>query len=102
MTMQPGSGPAIPGAAAAAGQAGEDAADTTAASTEGGEPVGLADAEADARRSGADEGDEILGGGGTLAAGDAEEGESLDSGVPVGEADAEADRARSTGDDDQA
>ena len=100
MTMQPGAGPAIPAAAAAAGQSAEDQDDTTASSIEGGEPVGEADAEADARRSGADEDSGgILGGGAAPFAGDAEEGERTDSGEPVGQADAEADRARTTSDD---
>jgi hypothetical protein len=102
MTMQPGAGPAIPAVAAAAGQAAEDQDDTTAGSTDDGVPVGEADAEADARRSGADEDSGgILGGGAAPFAGDAEEGNRTDDGMPVGEADAEADRARSTGDDDR-
>ena len=74
--------------------------DTTSSSTDDGVPVGAADAEADARRSGAsdDERPSNVGEGFLL---DVDPGQSTDDGVPVGRADAEADRMRSGGDDDR-
>jgi hypothetical protein len=58
MTMQPGGNPALPAAAAAAGAARDEDDDTASGATDDGVPVGAADAEADARRSGADVDDE--------------------------------------------
>ena len=54
MTMQPGSGPAVPAVAAAAGVTKNDEADTADQTTDEGVPVGSADAEADAQRTGAE------------------------------------------------
>jgi hypothetical protein len=73
----------------------------TSGSTDDGVPVGAADAEADARRSGArdDERPSNVGEGFLL---DVDSGQGTDDGVPVGHADAEADRMRSGGDDDRA
>jgi hypothetical protein len=87
-------------AGAARGLADEDET-TTGRSTDDGVPVGAADAEADARRSGAGADDQwqpdVLEEGslGGLGAGGA-----TDDGVPVGAADAEADRQRATEQDD--
>ncbi|MEX5721746.1 hypothetical protein [Geodermatophilus maliterrae] len=88
MTTHPGAGSVPP----------DD--DTTSSSTDDGVPVGAADAEADARRSGAsdDERPSDVGEGFLL---DVDPGRSTDDGVPVGRADAEADRMRSGGDDDR-
>ena len=63
----------------------------SSSSTDGGMPVGAADAEADARRSGAgdDERPSNVGEGFSL---DVDHGRETDAGVPVGRADAEADR----------
>ena len=63
----------------------------SSSSTDGGMPVGAADAEADARRSGAvdDERPSNVGEGFQL---DVDPGRGTDGGVPVGRADAEADR----------
>ena len=86
-----------PAAAAGAARttAGEEPENRSA--DDDGVPVGAADAEADARRAGADVDDEFAGeasGAGLLGAGSASDG-----GVPVGSADADADRARASGDD---
>jgi hypothetical protein len=69
-------------------------------STDGGMPVGAADAEADARRSGAgdDERPSNVGEGFQL---DVDPGRETDGGVPVGRADAEADRRGSVEGDDR-
>ena len=98
MTNQPGA-PAVAaaGLAAAASGSGNDER------TDGGVPVGAADAEADRRRASGEEGDdegsdgslvgdvlEDAGFGGATGAGASSE----DDGVPVGEADVEADRRR--------
>ena len=74
--------------------------DMTSSSTDDGVPVGAADAEADARRSGAgdDERPSNVGEGFSL---DVDPGRGADGGVPVGRADAEADRTRSLEDDDR-
>ena len=65
--------------------------ETSSSSTDDGMPVGAADAEADARRSGAsdDERPSNVGEGFSL---DVDHGRETDAGVPVGRADAEADR----------
>ena len=70
-------------------------------STDDGMPVGAADAEADARRSGAgdDERPSNVGEGFEL---DVDPGRETDGGVPVGRADAEADRAGSVEGDERA
>jgi hypothetical protein len=102
MTTQ-ANGPQLPAVAVAPGGAAAGNRDTAADSTDDAVPVGAADAEADAVRSGArggadtdpTPGNETL----TNAAGDAN---ATDDGVPVGEADAEADRRRTAGDDDGA
>ena len=83
-------------AGAARGAGGEGTAGTT---TDEGVPVGAVDAEADARRAGADDDDSprdvldegSLGGGDPTGA--------TDRGVPVGAADAEEDRKRATSGD---
>ena len=74
--------------------------ETSSSSTEGGMPVGTADAEADARRSGAsdDERRSNVGEGFQL---DVDPGRETDGGVPVGRADAEADRMGSVEGDDR-
>jgi lincosamide nucleotidyltransferase A/C/D/E len=97
MTTQPGGGPALPAAAAAAGIIKGSQDDT---STDDGEPVGSADAEADARASGATDDDDLPGDGRGLVDAEGAAGSESDDGEPVGSADAEADRARSTGEDD--
>ena len=74
--------------------------DMTSSSTDGGVPVGTADAEADARRSGAGD-DERTSNVGRAFMQDVDPGQGTDDGVPVGHADAEADRMRSGGDDDR-
>ena len=72
----------------------------TSGSTDDGVPVGAADAEADARRSGASDNDERPSNVGEGFLLDVDPGQGTDDGVPVGRADAEADRMRSGGDDD--
>ena len=73
----------------------------TSDSTDDGMPVGAADAEANARRSGAgdDERPSNVGEGFSL---DVDPGRETDGGVPVGRADAEADRMGSAEGDDRA
>ena len=61
-------------------------------STGQGMPVGAADAEADARRSGARDSDERPSNVGEGFLLDVDHGRETDGGVPVGRADAEADR----------
>ncbi len=73
--------------------------DMTSGSTDDGVPVGADDAEADARRSGAD--DERHSNVGEALSPDVDHGQGTDDGVPVGRADAEADRIRSVEDDDR-
>jgi hypothetical protein len=75
--------------------------ETSSSSTDGGMPVGAADAEADARRSGAAE-DERPSNIGEALSPDVDHGRATDGGVPVGQADAEADRMGSVGGDDRA
>ena len=64
----------------------------TSDSTGDGMPVGAADAEADARRSGASDDDERPSNVGEGFSLDVDHGRETDAGVPVGRADAEADR----------
>ena len=73
----------------------------SSSSTQDSMPVGAADAEADARRSGAgdDERPSNVGEGFQL---DVDPGRETDGGVPVGRADAEADRMGSVEGDDRA
>lgn len=73
--------------------------DMTSGSTDAGVPVGASDAEADARRSGAD--DERHSNLGEALSVDVDPRQDSDDGVPVGRADAEADRMRSVEDDDR-
>jgi hypothetical protein len=73
----------------------------TGSSTDDGVPVGAADAEADARRSGASDADERPSNVGEGFLLDVDPGRGTDDGVPVGHADAEADRIRSVDDDDR-
>jgi hypothetical protein len=72
----------------------------SSSATDGGMPVGAADAEADARRSraGDDERPSNVGEGFQL---DVDPGRETDGGVPVGRADAEADRMGSVEGDDR-
>ena len=72
----------------------------SSSSTDDGMPVGAADAEADARRSGAgdDERPSNVGEGFLL---DVDPGRETDGGVPVGRTDAEADRMGSVEGDDR-
>jgi|tagenome__1003787_1003787.scaffolds.fasta_scaffold19941276_1 hypothetical protein len=86
----------IPPAAAAEIVPGRDDSDLVDGSTEGGTPVGAADADEDARRAGADR-DNPVGTLGMDAGSDADR--ATDDGVPVGEADAEADRLAAGADD---
>ena len=72
----------------------------SSSSTEGGMPVGAADAEADARRSGAGD-DERPSNVGEALSPDVDSGRATDGGVPVGQADAEADRTGSVEGDDR-
>ncbi len=74
--------------------------ETSSSSTEGGMPVGAADAEADARRSGAGD-DERPSNVGEALSPDVDHGRATDGGVPVGQADAEADRRGSVEGDDR-
>ncbi len=74
---------------------------TTRGSTDDGVPVGAADVEADARRSGASDADERPSNVGEGFLLDVDPGQDTDDGVPVGRADAEADRMRSVEDDDR-
>ena len=71
----------------------------TSGSTDDGVPVGAADAEADARRSGAGDEDERPSNVGEGLLLDVDPSRGTDDGVPVGRADAEADRMRSVEDD---
>jgi hypothetical protein len=75
--------------------------EASSSSTDGGMPVGAADAEADARRSGAGD-DERPSNVGEAFFSDADPGRDTDGGVPVGRADAEADRMGSVEGDDRA
>jgi hypothetical protein len=75
--------------------------DMTSSSTDDGVPVGAADAEADARRSGAGDDDERPSNVGEGFSSDVDPGPGTDGGVPVGRADAEADRMQSVEDDDR-
>ena len=75
--------------------------DVTSSSTDDGVPVGAADAEADARGSGAGDNDERPSNVGEGFLLDVDPGRGTDDGVPVGRADAEADRMRSVEDDDR-
>jgi hypothetical protein len=76
--------------------------ETSSSSTDGGMPVGAADAEADARRSGAGDQDERPSNVGEGFMLDVDPGQETDGGVPVGRADAEADRMGSTEGDERA
>jgi hypothetical protein len=96
MTMQPGGGPAIPAVAAAAGV--DD--DTSSGATDDGTPVGSADAEADAERTGADDAGDWPDSGKGSGLLNAETGDVTPDAEPVGAADLEADKARSRGEDD--
>jgi hypothetical protein len=73
----------------------------TSSSTDDGVPVGGADAEADAQRSGAGDNDERHSNVGEGFMLDVDPGRGTDDGVPVGRADAEADRKGSVEDDDR-
>ena len=76
--------------------------ETSSSSTDGGMPVGAADAEADARRSGAGDQDERPSNVGEGLMLDVDPGRETDGGVPVGRADAEADRMGSAEGDERA
>jgi hypothetical protein len=104
MTTQPNA-PQVPPAALA----GVATNDQDATRTDDGVPVGAADAEADAVRSGAGGNDDSLADSAAGAvpgtAGDLDaprEGAATDDGVPVGQADVEADRVRSGAEGDEA
>ena len=73
----------------------------SSSSTGGGMPVGAADAEADARRSGAGDDGRPSNVGEALSP-DVDHGRETDGGVPVGRADAEADRTGSVEGDNRA
>ena len=75
--------------------------DMISSSTDDGVPVGAADAEADARRSGAGDDDERPSNVGEGFSLDVDPGRETDGGVPVGRADAEADRMGSVEGDDR-
>ena len=75
--------------------------ETSSSSTDGGLPVGAADAEADARRSGAGDNERPSNVGEALSP-DVDTGRATDGGVPVGQADAEADRMGSVEGDERA
>ncbi len=74
----------------------------SSSSTDGGIPVGAADAEADARHSGAGDDDERPSNVGEGFPLDVDPGRETDGGVPVGRADAEADRMGSAEGDERA
>ena len=76
--------------------------ETSSSSTDGGMPVGAADAEADARRSGAGDENERPSNVGEGFMLDVDPGQETDGGVPVGRADAEADRTGSAEGDERA
>jgi hypothetical protein len=98
MSTQPtaGMGGMLPGVAAAGGLRQSDDDDETRSSDQG-VPVGEADREADAERTGAGDDDDMLAGVGTGLASDAAGmGGGSDDDVPVGADDAEADRRRTT------
>jgi hypothetical protein len=102
MSTQPtaGTGNMLPGVAAAGSLRDDDDQDQT---TSDGVPVGEADREADAERSGADtdDGGVLADPGGLMTSDDdlGVENRGSDDGVPVGADDAEADRERTTDDD---
>jgi hypothetical protein len=101
MTNQPtsGMGGMLPGVAAAGGLRQNDDVDESR-STDDGVPVGDADRQADAERSGAGDDDDTLADPQTAFAPDGVgTGSGSDDGVPVGADDAEADRQRTTDDD---
>jgi hypothetical protein len=100
MTQPIGSGAAVPGVAATAGDAFTGDRDSTTTSSDDGVPVGAADAEADAARTGASDTDDTRVKPGEASAPDLADTPRTDEGVSVGEADAEADRRRTTDDDD--
>ncbi len=75
--------------------------ETGSSSTHGDMPVGAADAEADARRSGAGDDEERPSNVGEGLMLDVDPGRATDGGVPVGRADAEADRMGSVEGDDR-
>ena len=100
MTNQPmaGMGGMLPGVAAAGALRQDD--DDENRITDDGVPVGDADRQADAERSGAGGDDDELADPQTAFAPDAVgTGSGSDEGVPVGADDAEADRQRTTDDD---
>src|SRR3954470_13115028 len=99
--MTQSGGPIVPAVAVTAGDALTDDRDSTTTSTDDGVPVGAADAEADAARTGASgTDDETLANPGQASRPDlASDDTETDDGVPVGQADAEADRQRTTEDD---
>ena len=76
--------------------------DLTSGSTDDGVPVGAADAEADARRSGAGDDDERPSNVGEGFMLDVDPGRGTDDGDAVGSADAEADRRGSVEGDERA
>ena len=76
--------------------------ETSSNSTDGGIPVGAADAEADARRSGASDQDQRPSNVGEGLMVDVDPRQETDGGVPVGRADAEADRTGAVEGDERA
>jgi hypothetical protein len=97
MTQPTGSGSAVPGVAATAGDALTGRRDSATTSRDDQVPVGAADAEADAVRTGASGTEEALVDPGAAAAPDLVSDAVGDDDVPTGAADAEADRRRTTG-----
>lgn len=95
MTNQPmsGMGGMLPGVAAGGGLRDEDDENR---STDGGVPVGEADKQADAERTGAGDDEAVADPGGALMSDDVVGRAGSDDDVPTGAADAEADRERTT------
>jgi hypothetical protein len=101
MTTQSGGG-IVPGVAVTAGDALTGDRDSTTRSTDDGVPVGEADAQADAARTGAsdvDDDDTMTDPGNASVPDVPGSAPGTDDGVPVGSADADEDRRRTTGND---
>jgi hypothetical protein len=97
MTQPTGSGSAVPGVATTAGDALTGDRDSATTSGDGQVPLGAADAEADAVRTGGSGTDQTLVDPGEAAAPDLVSDAVGDDDVPTGAADAEADRRRTAG-----
>jgi len=99
MTQATGGGSIVPGVAVTAGDALTGDRDSTTTSSDDAVPVGAADADADAARTGASGADDdtMANPGNASMPSLAADAPSTDDGVPVGSADADADRRRTGG-----